>query len=465
MSVPAVLQSRGMVRHGSSVDPSGASPTQEGAGTPGSRPTLHDAYEQLYAEVLEGPSSALPRGSRFVPPRRKAGSSPPVWSSAASGRKVRVVQLIPSLGVGGAERMMVSLATGLDKDRYDVKVLTFFDSEGTSVDDALSANGIEVVTLGKKVGFDPLMFPRVAIALRGLDPDIVHTHRPVFPYVLPSILGYLRGRVVHTVHSVAAKEVEDRLRRSSHWLAFRIGVASVAICDFVAMSIIEVHGVAPRAIIPNGVPVKAFAVSRGARERWRADHGIPAEDVVFACVARLAPPKNHEALLKAFAALGDLTNAQLLIVGDGPLRAELEARIQALGISSRVRITGSRTDIPEVLAASDVFVLPSLYEGSPLSVMEAMAARRPVIATSVGGIPELVNSGETGLLVPPFNVTELARALRRLHADPGLRARFGAAAGRQAAQAFDISHMVGAYDRLYQEILAQSGAGAATLST
>jgi glycosyltransferase involved in cell wall biosynthesis len=277
---------------------------------------------------------------------------------------------------------------------------------------------------------------------------------PVFPYALPSVGGRLRGRVVHTVHSIASREVEGRLRRSAHWLAFRAGVAPVAICDFVAQSIFSVYGVHPRATIPNGIPVRAFARPAGTGEAWRAANGIPGDAVVFVSVARFEAPKNTAALLDAFAALGDRPEGILLLVGDGPLRAELEERARALGIAERVRFTGSRRDIPEVLAASDVFVLASLFEGHPLSVMEAMAAGRPVVATSVGGVPEMVRSGETGILVPTGDVAALSGALRQMLESPELRRRMGASAARTAAEHFDISRMAGAYERLYEEILA-----------
>src|SRR5690242_18903601 len=195
--------------------------------------------------------------------------------------RIRVLQFIPNLGVGGAERMMLSLATGLDRKRYNVTVLSFFDGAGSPMQRELAASGIASVSLGKHMGFDTWMFPRVQDMLRRHDTDLIHSHRAVFPYALPAVVGRRRPRFVHTVHNVAGKEVADRLRRSAHWLAFRAGVSPVAICDFVARSIVRVHGVEPCATIPNGIPVAQFARTPAEGRAWRAANGVPDRAVVF----------------------------------------------------------------------------------------------------------------------------------------------------------------------------------------
>jgi glycosyltransferase involved in cell wall biosynthesis len=233
----------------------------------------------------------------------------------------------------------------------------------------------------------------------------------------------------------------------------------VAICQSVADSIWSVYGVRPRAIIPNGVPVATFSSPIVTRQAWRERQGIPPDAVVFACVARLSAQKNVGALLQALAAMGGRGDAMVLLCGEGEERGRLEAEARHLGIADRVRFLGSRTDVPEVLGASDVFVLPSLYEGHPLCVMEAMAAGRPVIATAVGGVPEVVRPGETGVLVPPGDVAALAVAMARLASSEEERGRLGRSGGAVAAKHFDVSHMAAAYDLLYQSLLREAASG------
>jgi glycosyltransferase involved in cell wall biosynthesis len=374
----------------------------------------------------------------------------------AGAARTRLLQMIPSLPVGGAERMLFDLVTHLDRDRYEITVVSFHQL-GSPVERDFAAAGVEVVYLGKRLGFDPRMFLRVGAAIRRARPALVHTHRPVLSYALPFFLGRLRGRVVHTVHNMADREVGGRIRKASHRLAFRLGVAPVAICGAVAESITRPYGRPPRAVIPNGIEVGRFAAPGVPRGTWRRQNSVPEAAVAFTFVGRLSAQKNPGALLDAFAASVGSQDWVLLLSGDGELRGPLEAQARALGLQARVRFLGIRGDVPDLLAASDVFVLPSLYEGHPLSAMEAMAAGRPVVATAVGGVPEVVRHGETGLLVPPGDVAAMAGAMLRLGRDRGLREAMGLGGGRIASGSFDVSRMAQAYDRLYQEVLAGSG--------
>jgi glycosyltransferase involved in cell wall biosynthesis len=357
--------------------------------------------------------------------------------------------------VGGAEQMLLQLVTQLDPARYEITVVSLHRL-GSPMDREFAAAGVDVVYLDKRLGLDARMFSRIDAAILRLRPDLVHTHRGLLQYALPSIVGRLGRRVVHTVHSVAEREVENALTRASHWLAFRAGVAPVAICESVADSILRVYGVRAVAVIPNGVPVRTFRSPRLPPAEWRAANRIPAGAVAFACVARLSPQKDIGALLRAFASLDG--GEVLLLCGGGEEQAELRAAARALGVAERVFFLGPRSDVPDVLAASDAFVLSSRYEGHPLSVMEAMAAGRPVIATAVGGVPELVRQGETGILVPPGDVEALSQAMRRLAADRGAREALGRNGLRVATETCDTSLMTARYDRLYQDVLARARA-------
>jgi glycosyltransferase involved in cell wall biosynthesis len=191
----------------------------------------------------------------------------------------------------------------------------------------------------------------------------------------------------------------------------------------------------------------------GGRPAARAALGIGSEHLVIGTVGRLDPVKDQVGLLKAFSRLTDDPRAFLLIVGDGPCRQELEATIGALGLGDRVRLLGERDDVPAVLSAMDVFVLCSVGEGISNAILEAMATGLPVVATRVGGNPELVTDGSTGFLVEPRSPAGLAARLRRYLEDPMLPAHHGRAAREHAEAEFSLERMVGAYEQLYDRLL------------
>jgi glycosyltransferase involved in cell wall biosynthesis len=373
---------------------------------------------------------------------------------------MRILQIIPTIRAEGAQRMLANLAREQRAAGHEVAVASLFDPTGLTVEPELRASGVEVHTLGKRMGIDLRMMPRLARLAARFAPDVFHTHLYVLKYVVPALA--LRPRpVVHTVHTLAEREGtagDDLVQR----LAFRMGVAAVAIGDAVADSFERLYGVRPRRTIPNGIPVAEYAPSAVARSEVRAELGITAGAPVFVMVARLVKEKDHAAALTAFAApaLRPLS-AHLLVAGDGPLRGELEEKARQLGAAERVHFLGARRDVPRVLAAADVFVLSSEFEGHPLCVMEAMAAGKPVISYAVGCVPENVSS-RTGRLVAPGDVSGLAAAMRDLAADPALSRELGAEALRVAGGRFDASTMARAYDDLYQELLgAKAGSPAA----
>jgi glycosyltransferase involved in cell wall biosynthesis len=184
----------------------------------------------------------------------------------------------------------------------------------------------------------------------------------------------------------------------------------------------------------------------------RRSLGIEDECFVFCCVARLRTVKNHNALIRAFAGIGTQAGARLLVAGDGELRNELEALAQQLGVASQVQFLGERDDVAQILAASDAFVLSSHSEGIPLSVLEAMAAGLPVIATSVGGLPEVVRNGIEGLLVPTGNIEALESAMGQLAGDSAARRAMSRAAAERISQKFDAQVMVGSYLSIYKRL-------------
>jgi glycosyltransferase involved in cell wall biosynthesis len=371
---------------------------------------------------------------------------------------IRVLQVIPCYGTGGAERMGVHLMLNLDRKRFEIGAISLYDPAGTGFERSLARDNVPVWYLGKRRGPDPHMLPRIASVIRRFRPHVVHTHRYVLRYTLP-LASYRRVPArVHTVHNLAEKEV-DWPGRWVHRLAFRQGVLPVSIGQAVTVSLMRTYGIDYSPTIPYGIPVQEYRTPSITREVWREREGFAPKDLLFVCVARFAPQKNHALLLESFAqGPAKDPHAYLLLVGSGKLELEVKKQAEALGLRDKARFLGKRADIPEILNAADVFVLASDWEGNPLSIMEAMAAGKPVICTAVGGVPELVEDGQGGLIVPQRDRQALAEAMSYMLEDPEARSSMGSASARRAMSHFDRKAMTEAYEDLYTTILARTNA-------
>lgn len=368
-------------------------------------------------------------------------------------KRIKVLQIVPMLGPGGAERVVVHIARGLNRQRYEVAVLSIWQRVGSDLEQMLDNSDVQVSYLGKSWGFDGRIYRRLHQVLKNYAPDIIHTHLHVLRYALPSILLVKRAACLHTVHNQAEREIEPRGRCIQRY-ALTHGVVPVAVSKDVGNTLEECYGVHCRHIIQNGIPTADYAAPRVSRREWRAAQGFRDADVLFTCVARLAAQKNQALLLEAFSrGPGGDPRAQLVLIGEGDLREQLTEQAKSLGLGGRVHFLGVRTDIADALNAMDVFVLSSDWEGNPLSVMEAMSSGLPVISTAVGGVPDLLTSGKEGLLVQQKDAEGLAKAMTGLLSSAETRRAMGFAAKDRARQNFDVSTMIQAYERLYEELL------------
>ncbi len=367
-----------------------------------------------------------------------------------------MLHIVPLLGPGGAERVAVHIVAGLNRQRYEPVVVSLGGRLECDLDCLLEKAGVGVRYLGKRPGFDPRAYYRLHRVLRDSNPDIVHTHLHVLRYALPSLRILNHTSQIHTVHNLAEREIEAGMR----WIqrnAFHHGVVPIAVAEEVALSVKRLYGIQRCRVISNGIPTDRYARPQTSRKEWRAREGFEDNDVLFVCVARFAPQKNHTLLLKAFAqGTASHPKARLVLVGEGVLRQQLEGQAKSLGLASQVDFLGLRTDIPDVLGAMDVFVLSSDYEGNPLSVMEAMAAGLPVVTTAAGGVPDLLEHGREGLIVQQGNVQGLSNAMSFLLENRELRQSLGRAAARRAGEKFDVSTMVQAYEELYEDLVDRS---------
>jgi len=406
---------------------------------------------------------ALPRESWELefPPQNPEGSFSPEEITGSDWQielmnKIKVVQIVPLLSPGGAERVAVHIARGLNRRRYEPVVISFSGRVGCDLDHMLEEAGIDVRYLGKHPGFDYRVYGRLDGVLKEYAPDVIHTHLHVLRYALPSMLLMNRVAMVHTVHNLAEREIEPRARLIQRY-ALTHGVKPVAVAEEVAASVGSMYGIHRCRVIPNGIPTHLYANPQTPREGWRAKEGFQSSAVLFACVARFAPQKNHALLLKSFAH-GPVSDprAHLVLVGEGDLRAELEEQARRLNVAGKVHFLGLRSDIPDVLGAMDAFVLSSDYEGNPLSVLEAMASGLPIVSTAVGSVPNLFEAGKEGFLVPAGDLHGLAKSMNSLLRHEAVRRSMGAAAATRARKNYDVSNMVRAYEAVYEDQLALS---------
>jgi glycosyltransferase involved in cell wall biosynthesis len=363
---------------------------------------------------------------------------------------VNVVALASTWRIGGAERVTLSSARGLAKRGHRVRLASL--REPGPVGDLARKEGLFGAShlAPGRPGLRGLLRVRSLLRREGADVLYLLDHENAAVLgVLAALAAGVRRRflAIHTMGMWGGKSSLPAGIRTMLPLLTRI----VAVAEAQREYLVRRERVARGRIevVPNGIEL-----SDGApvpREAARRALGVPAGARVVAVVAQLRPEKGHEVYLEAARRLLERTrDAVTLFAGDGPMRQELEARAEGLGLGDRVRFLGARDDVPVVLAASDVCALPShpVVETSPLAAMEAMAAGRPVVATKVGALAEIVEHGLSGFLVPPGDPEALAGALAHLLNDDVLRARLGENARRRARERFGIERTLDLTERL-----------------
>jgi glycosyltransferase involved in cell wall biosynthesis len=318
----------------------------------------------------------------------------------------------------------------------------------------LLADGIPVVAYGRRPGLDWSLPQRMARDIRARRLAVVHAHQytPFFYSAIAARLSGLRPRVIFTEHGRHYPDVVSARRRWTNRLVLdRLADDVNAVCDFSARALAERDGFrADRiAVIPNGIDVPLYEPAAD-RTALRARLDLDPSRQYVACVARFHSVKDHRTLLDAFGLLvRNHRTVDLLLVGDGPLRPDLEAQVAALELGARVRFLGVRRDVPDILRAVDIFALTSVSEAASITLLEAMAAARPVVVTAVGGNPEIVRDGVDGLLAPRGDAAAIAEALGRLAGDAALASRLGASGAARVRREFRLERTIDRYFELY----------------
>ncbi len=379
-------------------------------------------------------------------------------------RRLRVLHLITSLDRGGAENHLLALAGHVDRTRFDVEVAVL-TGEGDLIPE-FEALGIAVHRLGARRRLDLTGAERLVSLLRERDYDIVHSHlfrADLYAYVASFQLGSRRPKLVATRHN------DDRfflhpLVGVLHFLVSARLDMIIAISDHIARFTIARGVWDSRRVrrVYHGLEVPSDALVERRRSELRLQLGLAADDFLIGNVGRLDPQKGQRHLVRAIPLLLDrLPNAHLVIVGGGNLERSLRELAEELDISDRVHVLGARRDVPAVMQAIDLFAMPSIWEGFGIVLLEAMAAAKPIVASRVATIPEVVLDNETGVLVAPGDPVALADAIAALAADPPRAKRFGEAGRQRLEQSFSLEKMVGDTEVLYEELVPSPESGVA----
>jgi glycosyltransferase involved in cell wall biosynthesis len=372
-------------------------------------------------------------------------------------RLLRVVTLVREIGPaggGGAERVARDLLVELNPERFE-RILFVSrpprDRTGEEVVADLRRRGVDVRFLKRRFKFDPLAWWPLFRALWRERVDVLHTHA-FGQNAWGSLLGRLAGVPVVIAHE-HNREFSGRALHSviDRELIARCADAMIVVSGEARRSMIEVERVPPERLVllPNGVQ----ALPRGDGRALRADLGIGRDDPVVGTVCIIRSEKALDVLVRAAALLArGVPRLRVLIAGTGPDRGRVEAVTEQLGLSDRVHFTGARTDVHDILAAIDVAVICSDYEGSPRSILEFMDAGKPIVATEVGGIPEVIEDGVHGVLVPPRDEAALAAAIGGVLADLNGGSEMGARARDRCRREFSLGRTVESLQRLYEEL-------------
>lgn len=371
-------------------------------------------------------------------------------------RRIHIVHVVYRFSIGGLENVIVQLINRLPAERYRHTVMSL-----TTIDDfrtRIERDDVAFIALDKPAGHAVPLYGKIHATLRQLRPDVVHSCNLAALEVVP--LAWL-ARVPQRVHAEHGWDAHDPHGRNPRYRRLR-KLYKPFVSHYVSVSqeldryLANAVGVpaSRRSFIANGVDTEAFAPTREAPPPVSGCPFSPGRHWLVGTVGRLQTVKNQPALARAFVALvraqpQAADRARLVIIGEGPLRAEIEAILDHAGMRHLAWLPGARSDVPQLLRTLDCFVLPSQTEGTSCTLQEAMACGLPIVATAVGGTPDLIEDGVLGLLVRADDDAAMAQAMGRYLDSASLSGQHGQAARRSAEQRFALSSMVDRYDALF----------------
>ncbi|HAM34757.1 MAG TPA: hypothetical protein DEB40_12395 [Elusimicrobia bacterium] len=367
---------------------------------------------------------------------------------------VKIVFVSTSTTLGGAEKTLFCLATSLDPAQFEIGTIVSLKPLG-HYGRRLAEQGHRTQSLGIRRWPLPAAVDALELIIQQHRPDIVHA----IMYQAIQLCRFVKGRGTASFKLVTSPRVNYRTRPFWTLLADRLlkkhDDLLISESEASREFLVRRLGYDERKVrtIHNGVDISRWACAKLDRQQRRLEMRLGLDDVLIGAVGRLDEQKGHSVLIDAMARLVDLHPVRCAIIGEGPLRGRLEDQIRRLHLEQSVWLLGERDDLFSWLSAFDIFVLPSLWEGLPNALLEAMAAGLPSVASAVDGVLEIARAGQECLLVPPGDRAALSQAVAGLIADPGLRRRLTDAARARINERFDIAGMISRYEAVYREII------------
>ena len=366
---------------------------------------------------------------------------------------VRILHLNDGLDFGGAEEVMYSLSVALPKEKYIPIVCSF---ENGPMADRLKEKGIEIVIMKKRSPYDPSLILRLALFIKRKHIRLIHTHllrSHLYGWIAAKLVGI---PIIITIHGKCI--LYRRHGRSIFPFIANHSNRVICVSNNMRDEIVKELKLSTSNLITiyNGVNFERFSKTKQNAD-LRKDLNIGLFDPIMGSVGSLRQVKDYPRLLQSAAiVLKEFPEAKFIIVGDGPLKKSLKFRVKCLKLEKNLFFLGWRTDIPALLSLFDVFVLSSLDEGISISILEAMTSSKPVVATNVGGNPEIVEEGKTGFLVPPEKPAKLAEAIIKLLRNKELREIMGRNGKKRVEEKFSLEIFLSKYLKIYDELIVKN---------
>lgn len=362
--------------------------------------------------------------------------------------KIKVLQIIPDFGLAGAEKMCENLSVELKKNKnVEIEICSFYDKK-TVICERLESLGIIIHYLGKHRGPDLLMFIRLVKLIKKINPNIIHTHRYVLSYVIPAVklLKLHNTKIIHTLHSIASKETPKKMWKMQNSAFTKKMVYPVAISEKVKDSMSSVYSI-PLDCVPviyNGVPLDKCIIKTNYEMGNRILH-----------VGRFDDVKNHELLIDIFKKISDVDNSfKLSLIGSGPLEEKIKEKVYNLHLEDKVNFLGPQSNCYPFYNENDIFILPSKYEGMPMTIIEAMGTGLAIVCSKVGGIPDMIDDKIDGVLCN--TIEEFCEQILKIKNNLEYRTTLGQNALFKSKK-FSSELMAKKYCDLYMEVLNEKG--------
>lgn len=356
---------------------------------------------------------------------------------------MRIVQVIPVFGFGGAETMCANLSIELAKLGNTVKVISLYDEE-TPITDYLKNNNIDIVFLNKHKGLQLSIVKQLIDCFKDFKPDVVHTHLYAAKYAQLAAIALGVKAKIHTIHNVASHS-DGKANQMVNRLLFSVfNVSPVALSSDVKKTVVDFYGLEPNKVpvVLNGVPVEKCKPVDCYKEK--------AVNIIH--VGRFSEQKNHKGLIRGFIEAHSIdSDLQLFLYGEGELQEEIKKAVEDANAEDCIHFCGTTDDIYSVMHTADMFVLPSLWEGIPMTMIEAMGTGLPIIASNVGGIPNMINNGEDGIIID-LKSDDIANEIISLANDKDLRIKLGTNALKHSAD-YSSGKMAENYLSIYEKKL------------